>query len=76
MPEFKKYPNESPAAARQRIAKNIAKANTPVANPEMGYNNSLTWNDKREGTPVPRVRKPKPGYNPTRNIGSTPDVGY
>ena len=113
MPEFERYPNESPMAAKKRIAKNVARSSNnpnsrnnpgavnvpagvaprPVGNvppvnvatkPEMmgeGYpgpvqpESNLSWNDPNEGTPV-NSKRTKPGYNISKNLGDTPDIGY
>jgi|2_EtaG_2_1085320.scaffolds.fasta_scaffold03122_4 hypothetical protein len=69
MPEFEKYANESPEAARRRIAKNIRAKGNPGA-PSVA-------------PMAPRAPRTKgnlmgKGYNIARNIngGKLPDVGY
>ena len=68
MPIDKPYPNEDPRAAAKRIARNKAKAPTATKGEMMdeGY----------EAKPMTRGKRRKPGYNLTRNLGNTPDIGY
>ena len=61
MPEFEKYANESPEAARRRISKNIQAKGKPGAPMAPRTKSSM-------------MRK---GYNFTRNLGGEdlPDIG-
>ena len=81
MPRYEKYPNESPAEARARISKNIAQdrggqrgvAQPPVAPVE---NRSEMMEEGYEAVPMTKRPRRRPGYNFTKNLGETPDIGY
>ena len=63
MPEFEKYPNESPEAARRRISKNLKAKGKPSVAPM---------------APRTKSSMMRKGYNFTRNLGGEdlPDTGY
>jgi len=88
MPKYERYPNESPAAAKQRIAKNVAQnkggvppgLNRPAV-PSAVVPEPTAVAPAPEMAPRPEARprtRRRPGYNFTRNIGNKglPDVGY
>ena len=64
MPEFERYPNESPMAAKKRIAKNVARSrNNPNARNNPGAVN------------VPAGVAPRPvGNVPPVNVATKPEM--
>ena len=91
MPRYERYPDESPAVAKQRIAKNVAqdkgnpaarppRPSRPGARPRPGAAPVETKGEMMgegyEAQPMTRGKRRKPGYNLTRNLGDTPDIGY
>ena len=87
MPQFERYPGEDPVVARKRIAKNKAVDRNPTASAESALSPervklAKSLNAAVAGSELPRV-KPRlkggmmrKGYNFTKNLGETPDIGY
>ena len=81
MPANKPYPGEDPRAAAKRIARNKANPSQVATKGEMmggGYGGAPTGTPtgKPMGRPMTRGKRRKPGYNFSRNLGDTPDIGY
>ena len=82
MPKYERYPNEPAAAAKQRIAKNVAqnKGGVPPGLNRPAVPSAVVPEPAAVALAPemsPRTRR-RPGYNFTRNIGNKglPDVGY